>query len=189
MVLKRERHTFCQQMKSMDIFGNTDSKKMPKHLFWGALNVNHETAIRGTPEKQNYSVCPRHWYVDADFKCDRCTREYTWTAAEQKVWFEDYFFWVDSQPRHCKSCRIELRQLSRLRQEYDATVAAARNRGSSDQKRRITEIINELGRELGQLPDKMTETKELFERQITKRAEQAPPPYSSPGAGSESGEA
>jgi hypothetical protein len=155
----------------MDVFGNTDPKKMPRHFFFDASAVHHETAVRASVEKQNYGVCPRHWYIDADFKCERCEQEFTWTAKEQKAWFEDYFFWVDSEPRHCRKCRGELRRLVDLRKEYDATVATARDHGTADQKRRIVEIVSELQQVFGKLPDKMTETKELFQRQTGNRAE------------------
>ena len=150
----------------MDIFGNTDPKRVPRHLFFRALSVHHETAVRANIEKQNYSVCPRHWYMDADFECEACGQKFTWTGEEQRAGFEDYFFWVDSQPRHCRECRRELRRLSALRKEYDATVAAARCRGTTDQKRRIVEIVSELEQVFRELPARMIETKELFQRQI-----------------------
>lgn len=157
----------------MDIFGNTDPEKMPRHLFFGALAVHQNTAVRANIEKQNYSVCPRHWYIDADFKCEQCAREFTWTAEEQKAWFENYFFWIDSQPRHCRECSGELRRLLELRKEYDATVATARDHGTPDQKSRIIQIVSELQRVIGRLPEKMTQTKELFEHQAKKHAERA----------------
>lgn len=151
----------------MDVFGNTDPKKMPEHFFFDAFAIHYETAVRANVDKQNYCVCPRHWYIDAQFKCERCGSEFTWTAGEQKAWFEYYFFWVDSRPRHCKDCRADLRRLADLRREYDANVAAARDHGTPDQKRRIIEIVSELQRGLGALPEKMTETLELFQRQIS----------------------
>ena len=152
----------------MDYFGETDSRKMPKHLFWGAIYLDHETAIPGNPKKQNFTVCPRFWYLDADFLCDGCRQEFTWTAGEQKAWFEDYFFWVDSQPRHCRKCRASRTHLSQLRKEYDASVAEARNHGTVDQKRRIIEIVAELEAAFGRLPEKMLETRDLFEHQLTR---------------------
>lgn len=165
----------------MDVFESTDPKKMPRHFFFGALAVHHETAVRANVDQQNYSVCPRHWYMDAEFKCERCGRDFTWAAEEQKAWFEDYFFWVDSQPRHCTECRAELRRLADLRKEYDATVAAARDHGTREQKNRIIEIVSELHEAFGKLPEKMTETMELFQRQITQAepggAPNAAPPH------------
>ena len=153
-------------MKTMDIFGDTDSRKMPEHLFWGAVFLDHDTAIRGNPAKQNYSVCPRNWYIDADFKCEDCGQEFTWTAGEQKAWFEDYFFWVDSQPRHCKNCMASRKDLQALRKEYDSSVASAHDHGTSEQKQRIIEIVSGLEAAFGRLPEKMIETKTLFQRQI-----------------------
>ncbi len=164
----------------MDIFGVTHSKKMPEHFFFGALAVHHQTAVRANVEKQNYSVCPRHWYVDADFNCQRCGRDFTWTAEEQKAWFEDYSFWVDSQPRHCITCRGDIRRLVDLRKEYDATVAAARDRGTLDQKSRIVAIVSELQQAFGKLPEKMTETMGLFQRQVARMAEPGATPNSRP---------
>lgn len=156
-------------MKTTDIFGNTDSRKMPEHLFWGAISLDHDTAIRGNPDKQNYSVCPRHWYIDASFECESCGEEFTWTAREQKAWFEDYLFWVDSQPRHCKKCMADRRRLEALREEYDSSVASARDHGTDEEKRRIIEIVSELEAALGQLPEKMIAAKALFQRQIGSR--------------------
>ena len=83
------------------------------------------------------------------------------------MWFEDYFFWVDSQPWRCMTCRGELRRLKELWKEYHSTVAAARDHGTCDQKSRIIEIVSALQQEFGKLPKKMTETMELFHRQIT----------------------
>lgn len=85
----------------MDIFGNTDPKLMPRHLFGGAYQLDYSTAIRGNPEQQNFSICPRHWYLDAIFKCEMCGDNFTWTAAEQRTWFEDWHFWIDSVPNQC----------------------------------------------------------------------------------------
>ena len=143
---------------------------MPGYFFSCALAIHYETAIRANTHKQNYCVQGRMWYMDADFKCERCGEEFTWTAEEQKAWFEDYFFWVDSQPRHCKTCRGELRRLLRLRKEYDAKVAAARDHGTPELKSRIVEIVSELQQACGSLPEQMTNTMELFQRQLARQS-------------------
>lgn len=151
-----------------DYFGSTDPRLMPRHLFPGLMHMDYDSAIRGDPQKQNCSVCPRYWYIDADFKCAQCGTKFTWTASEQKVWFEDYFFWIDSCPRLCRECMADRRHLESLRKEYDSTVAAARHREASGQKLRIIEIVRELETAFGHLPEKMIETKNLFESQILK---------------------
>lgn len=154
--------------KPIDIFGSTDPRKMPNHLFGGAIHLDYKSAVRGNPQKQNYSVCPRHWYIDADFECARCYREFTWTAREQKAWFETYNFWIDSRPRLCKSCMANRKRLESLRKEYDAVVAEAQPKSAFDQKRRVIEIVRELESAFTSLPEKMVETKTFFEHQIRK---------------------
>jgi hypothetical protein len=157
----------------MDIFGNTDPKLMPGHFFWSAIHLKYDSAIPADISKQNFSVCPRHWYIDADFQCATCQQEFTWTAGEQKAWFEEYHFWIDAFPVHCKKCRAATRHLQRLRKEYDSTVAAAKTGGRLDQKRRIVDILRELKISLGSLPKGMDETMELLERQIANRSERS----------------
>lgn len=154
--------------KPLDYFGESDSRKMPSHLFRDALSIDHSTAVAADLDKQNYSVCPRHWYVDADFQCVACLKDFTWAASEQKAWFEDYFFWIDSYPKKCKPCRASHRQLVELRKEYDATVAQAQPRGNFNEKRRIVEIVGELESGLGHVPEGIVQTKEVFLRQLAK---------------------
>jgi hypothetical protein len=154
--------------RAMDYFGSTDPRLMPKHLFSGAVHMDYASAVRGNPEKQNYSVCPRYWYIDADFICKGCRKNFTWTAGEQKAWFEDYFFWIDSSPRHCMTCSADQRHLASLRTEYDSIVAEARPKDAIGRKLRVIEIVRELEVAFDRLPEKMIETKKLFERQIQK---------------------
>lgn len=152
----------------MDIFGDTDPKKMPEHFFFDALFINYKVVIPATIEKQDFTVAPRHWYIDAVFKCRKCKDNFTWTAKEQQVWFEEYKLNVDAQPGNCLNCRIKWRELLELRKEYDANVATAREQGTVEQKRRIIELISEFEKELRKVPDKMLETKKSFERQTKK---------------------
>jgi len=95
----------------MSGFGNDDPRKMPAHFFYRSLRVDYETAVQADTDKQNCSICPRYWYVDTTFRCDRCGAEFSFSAAEQRAWYEDYGFWVDSRPRHCLACRQDLRTL------------------------------------------------------------------------------
>jgi hypothetical protein len=152
----------------MDIFGSTDPKKMPLHFFGSALHINYSTAMRANIAAQDYTVCPRHWYIDARFRCGACGAQYVWSAEEQKVWFETYRFYVDSRPTLCRDCRAKRRDAVQLRQEYDALVASARSGGTDEQKRRVVEIIDELETYWSSVPEKMRETREVFRRQITK---------------------
>ena len=89
----------------MSAFGSDDPREMPPHFFWGALRLDYRTAVRAETTRQNCSMCPRYWYVDAHFRCERCGAEFAFSAAEQRVWYEDYGFWVDAFPKHCPACR------------------------------------------------------------------------------------
>jgi hypothetical protein len=148
-----------------DSFGNTASHRMPCHLFGDAVSIDHSTAVPADITKQNFSVCPRHWYVDAEYECRRCKKQFTWSAAEQRVWFEDYFFWIDAYPGNCLACRKSLKHLVKLRREYDSIIAHARH-GTVEQKRRVIDIIDELAHGIVELPAKMIETRRVFERQL-----------------------
>ena len=152
----------------MDVFGNTDPKRMPLHLFRNAVEIDYSSAIRGNIEQQDYSVCPRHWYISARLRCESCNSEYLWSAEEQKVWFEVYNFYVQSYPVHCPKCRSERRNAIELQQEYDGLVSYARSGGTVEQKERIVAIVDELKNYLGALPQKMYDTRDLFLKQIEK---------------------
>jgi len=89
----------------MDVFGNTDPKKMPQHFFLGAVSIDYGTAVRADISKQDYTVCPRHWYSDAIFKCADCGNEFLFSAREQRYWYEERKFYVDSYPKCCPDCR------------------------------------------------------------------------------------
>jgi hypothetical protein len=62
--------------------------------------------------------------------------------------------------------------LESLRREYDSVVADALPKSAFEQKRRVIEIVRELESAFTSLPEKMIETKILFEHQI-QQAQQA----------------
>ena len=152
----------------MDMFGSTDPKQMPLWFFRGALEMDYSTAVRANVAAQDYSVCPRHWYIDARLHCQVCSREFRWTAREQKAWFEGYRFYVDSQPTLCRSCRAKRRHAVALRREYNALVQVARAGGTSAQKQRVVEIVDGLEGYWSRVPAKMSETREVLRSQLAK---------------------
>src|SRR4051794_10797523 len=100
-----ERHSVMQHEESVfDSFGDSDPRKMPGHLFWGVRHLDYSTAVRADISQQNFSVCPRHWYIDAAFHCSRCDQSFVFTADEQKFWYEQLKFWIDSIPKECATC-------------------------------------------------------------------------------------
>lgn len=51
----------------------------------------------------------RGWYEDEDFTCHDCGAEQTWTAAQQKWWYEDCKGQVFSTAIRCRTCRLNKR--------------------------------------------------------------------------------
>jgi len=155
----------------MSGFGLDDPREMPPHLFLRALRVDYETAIRADNGRQNCSICPRYWYVDAIFRCGRCGAEFAFSAADQRTWYEEYGFWVDALPKHCLTCRRDLRNLKAARQEYDGGVAHALQHGDLESKKRLAEVIDQLYELGGELPPRINENRRRLASQI-RRAEE-----------------
>ena len=100
----------------VDLFGDTDPKKMPSHL-WGDLrSMDYSTAVKADTTKQNFTVCPRHWFIDAVYRCADCATDFLFSAKEQKFWYEDRHFYVDSLPVRCPECRKKERARKRQAQ-------------------------------------------------------------------------
>ena len=152
----------------MNLVRKFEPNAIPAHHYHNALSLDCRTAIPGDPSKQNYSVCPRTWYVNAHFRCETCGQEYVWLAEEQKVWFEVYGFWIDSQPRRCKPCQAQRHQQLNLQKEYDMTVKFALQSGTLKEKQRVIDIIQMLQTSSAAIPQKMLLTQQLLQRQIKK---------------------
>ena len=152
----------------MSDFGRNDPREMPAHLFSGAVRIDYASAVRADPDRQNCSICPRYWYVDTIFQCDRCGAEFAFTAAEQRVWYEDYGFWIDSLPKHCPECRRELRELRAARQEYDLRVGEAVEAGDLETMKQLACVIDQLYELGGELPPRINETRKRLARRIAR---------------------
>jgi hypothetical protein len=133
---------------------------MPVHFFNRSLRIDYGSAVPADIERQNCSICPRYWYVDTIFPCDRCGSEFVFTVAEQRVWYEEYGFWID--------CRRGLRDLKTARQEYDRLVEQALEAGDLELKKRLAGLIDQLYELGGELPPRINENRKRLARQIAK---------------------
>ena len=88
-----------------DCWGELDPRKMPEHFFTGAISLDYESALKADVSRQNYSVCRRYWYVTAIMVCKDCGLEFHFPADEQRYWYEELKFYVDSWPNRCKECQ------------------------------------------------------------------------------------
>ncbi len=106
LIVGRKMKTWVDRLARVaDQFGKSNPRKMPAHLFHDALKLNYDSAQRADTSKQAFTVCPRHWYIDATFRCVDCGCEFVFSREEQKFWYEERKFYVDSQPNRCAACR------------------------------------------------------------------------------------
>lgn len=85
--------------------GKSDPRKMPAYLFHDALSLDYDSAQPADISKQNYRVCPRYWYIGATLRCPDCGTEFGFPPEEQKFWYEELKFYVDSFAARCATCR------------------------------------------------------------------------------------
>ena len=149
-------------------FGLKDPRDMPPHFFYGSKRLDFASAVPARVEKQNAAICPRYWYVDAVFACASCAEEFTFSAKEQRVWFEEYGFWVDAFPKHCLDCRRKLRAEKRARQDYDRLIKKALAGSDPELKRRVAGIIDQLCELGGDLPPRIHVNRRRLARQLSR---------------------
>lgn len=154
---------------------------MLKSYFWGALSINYDTAEKADITKQDYSVCPRYWYIDATFDCEGCGADFIFSAKEQRFWYEDRRFYVDSKPKNCPACRKKERRRKLLKQQHDSLIAEAISSKDLAKKAMVVAILDELASPPSyrphwkipklweQLPKKMSEHREILLKQIKKK--------------------
>lgn len=71
-------------------------------------------ATRANPKLQTFCDHPPYLaYFDRDARCSDCGATFTFTAREQRYWYEQLKFWVQSHPKQCPSCRRARRNRSR----------------------------------------------------------------------------
>jgi hypothetical protein len=139
---------------------------MPAHLFH-CLSLDYSSAVRADITRQNYSMHPRHWYINAAYKCTKCGDNFLFTVEEQLFWYEGLQFYVDSVPIHCQACRKILRLLKSLRKEYDAKIASALGSDDLVEKRRLINVIDELSEASAGLPAQIIQNRRTLARQIS----------------------
>lgn len=151
-----------------DLFGEQDPRNMPSYFFGDCRHIDYSTALKADVSRQNYTVCPRHWYVEVSYLCTRCDNGFLFSAAEQKVWYEDYGFYVDSMPRCCPSCRSDLRNSRKLRQEYDRHVAMVLEGHDRDAKVHLADVIDRLCELNTDLPKQIHHNRGRLANQLAK---------------------
>ena len=150
-----------------DGWGEDDPRKMPWHLYLDATLRDYASAVRADITKQNFSVRPRHWYVDTKLWCSRCGESFTFTTSEQRFWYEELSFKVESYAKHCAPCRSVLRRLKSLKQEYNREIGQALARDADrESKRRLLDVLDALDDGGVELPERTREKRRVLRRQL-----------------------
>ena len=157
-------------VSSMDVFGSTSPHLMPTHFFMSGTYVilDYEQVQRANAERQNFTVAPRNWYIAATITCLKCQKQFVFSVDEQKVWYEEYRFFVDSFPNKCLSCRRNARHVKQLRQQYEASITDALSNSDVVLKRKVVSVIDSLVNSSSEVPPKMLERRDTLLAQLVK---------------------
>lgn len=135
---------------------------LPRALFQNCVRVDPNSAERANESLQRFVVMGRAWYVDATLLCGRCGFEFLFAVSEQRFWYEELKFYVDSFPRLCPACRHH----QKIRTSYDANIAAALASSDLEIKRQVIDLINQLDDQIDPLPDAICINRKRLEKQI-----------------------
>lgn len=99
--------------------GWTTREARSGNLQWAcSLCLKNHRAIIAKPQFQKWcNHTPYLAYFDIQLKCEDCREMFTFSANEQKYWYEELHFWVQSRPKRCQSCREIKRSQKRANHE------------------------------------------------------------------------
>ncbi len=63
---------------------------------------------------------PPLWYVDKDFVCADCGTEETWTAEQQKWYYEEAKGTLYATAKRCQKCRMKIKEAKAIQREQMA---------------------------------------------------------------------
>lgn len=155
---------------SGEAFDGTSPQRMPPHFYMSGtfVSLDFQHVQKADTQRQNFSVIPRNWYIAATITCLACNKLFLFTVDEQKVWYEEYRFYVDSFPNKCRSCRRDARHLKRLRQQYDGSIRDSLTGSDVSLKQRLVAIIDSLIASGNGTPASMLHKRETLIVQIKK---------------------
>jgi hypothetical protein len=77
------------------------------------------TAIRADPSRQRPATVPVTHYFDAKRTCQDCGKPFLFFAEEQRHWYEELGFPLESDCVRCVSCRKRQQGLVRVQERYE----------------------------------------------------------------------
>lgn len=93
-------------------------------LSWACRECLHSRrAIAASPWLQTFcDLPPILAHFDRVKRCEVCSGAFTFGASEQRYWYEQLKFWVQSVPKQCPTCRRAHRQHSKAQAELAAVL-------------------------------------------------------------------
>lgn len=129
--------------------GGVDQLFEQSHFEWACDNcVEAGKAIEAQIEKQTYCDYPPYlMYFDKIMECQQCASSFTFSKEEQKYWYEELEFWVQSTPKHCEHCRKEIRKKKGINTELSQLLKNGDENLNSKVLYRIAELYQEMGKD------------------------------------------
>ncbi|MES2516415.1 MAG: zinc-ribbon domain containing protein [Bacteroidota bacterium] len=83
-----------------------------KFTDWACLSCESKASVIFPDySKQNYGIGgPIMIYRDKTLNCETCQKDFTFSASEQKFWYEDLHFNYYAYPKSCACCRKNIRE-------------------------------------------------------------------------------
>lgn len=85
----------------------------------GRRPIRHNPGIKADLKKQapNNSYSPPTYYEDFEFACADCGKTETWTAEQQKQYYEEWKKPIYGTAKHCRECRLKHRKAKNVQRE------------------------------------------------------------------------
>jgi hypothetical protein len=102
----------CTSNARFSVWKSASSTSEPTRpwRYRSTLEIDQSDSVIADTKKQRVTVTAEVVYHSMKLACDRCGEEFWFSANEQRVWYEEWGFWIDSVPKQCPPCRRLLRE-------------------------------------------------------------------------------
>lgn len=102
-------------------------------------------AIRGDPAKQKFGIgAPFYAYYDVMLRCTDCGQSFTFSAEDQRFWYEHLRFIIYAYPKQCLPCRRKRRDRNQASAELSSILQKLDHRNPQELIR-VAELYQRMG--------------------------------------------
>lgn len=126
--------------------GGVDELFKQEHFIWACdLCILTGRAIEADVDKQLFcDNSPYLAYYDYRKVCESCNKSFVFSKEEQKYWYEELGFWVQSVPKNCKECRSKIRSENKIKTELTALIREL-DFNNADQLLKVASLFDNIG--------------------------------------------